>query len=123
MYIHPVMLALGLRLPMTKFVRSILIFYGVSLSQLLAMTWRTVLGFEALYDLYAPETYHCKVFSTAYLLRKTTLGARYFVPHSGMEKIIVNIVESDHGMRKTVVQVSGSWDANLEDESGAIPIV
>ena len=80
MYMHPLVLALGLRLPMTKFVRSVLIFYGVTPSQLSAVAWRTVLGFEALYDLYAPEACHCEVFNVAYLLRKTTLGARYFIP-------------------------------------------
>ena len=29
-YMHPLVLALGLRLPMTKFIRSALIFYGVT---------------------------------------------------------------------------------------------
>jgi len=33
-YMHPMVLALGLRLPMIKFIRSVLIFYGVSPSQL-----------------------------------------------------------------------------------------
>jgi len=52
---HPLVLALGLRLPMAKFVRSVLIFYEVVPCQLLAVAWRTVLGFEVLCDLFAPE--------------------------------------------------------------------
>ena len=45
---HPLELALGLRLPMTKFIHSVLIFYGVASSQLSLAAWRTVLGFETL---------------------------------------------------------------------------
>ena len=77
---HPLVLALGLRLPMTKSVRNVLIFYEVSPSQLTAVAWRTVLGFEALCNLYAPEAYQCEVFSSANLLRKTSNGTRYFTP-------------------------------------------
>jgi len=97
---------------MMKFVHSILIFYGVSPSQLSVMVWHTVLEFEALCDLYALEYYHYEVFSVMYLLRKTTLGARY--PQSGVEKIIVNMVDSDSGMPDTMVRVSAPWDADLE---------
>ena len=82
----PLVLALGLRVLMMKFVRRILIFYEVTPSQLTAVAWRTVLGFEALCNLYAPEAYHREVFSTAYLLRKTFLGALYFISQSSVEK-------------------------------------
>ena len=95
---HPRVLALGLRLPMMKFVRIILIFYGVAPSQLLAVAWRTILGFEALCNLYTPEACHCEIFSVAYLLRKTTLSVRCFIPQSGVEKNIVNMVDSDLGI-------------------------
>ena len=119
---HPLVLALGLGLPMTKFIRSILIFYGVTPSQLSAVAWSTILRFDALCDLYAPDACHCEVFSTTYLLRKTTLGSHYFVPKIEVKKIIVNIVDSDCGMRDTVVQVSGPRDAN-SSESGVIGVV
>jgi len=33
------------------------------------------------------------------------------------------MIDNDHNMRDTVVRVSGPWDANLEDERGAVPIV
>jgi len=81
------------------------------------------MGFEALCDLYAPEACHCEVFRTAYSLRKTTLGARYLIPQSGMEKIIGNMADNDHDMRDTVIRVCGSWDADSEDERGVILVV
>ena len=40
---------------------------------------------------------------------------------SGYEKLIVNMGDSDHGMRDTVVRVSGPWEAESEEECEAIP--
>jgi len=54
-YMHPQVLTLGVRLPMTRFIRSVLAFYKVASSQLSAVAWRTILGLEALCDLYARE--------------------------------------------------------------------
>ena len=70
--------------------------------------------------MYALEACQCEVFSTAYALRRTTQGASYFVPQSRVEKIIVNMV--DHDMRDTMVWVTGLWEAELENEGGAIPV-
>ena len=67
------------------------------------MVWCTVLRFEALYALYAPEVCQGEVFSTAYALRKTTQDAQYFVPQSWVGKIIINMVDNDHGIRDTLV--------------------
>ena len=51
--------------------------------------------------------YACQreVFNAAYVLRKTSQNVRYFVPRSGCEKIIVNMVDSDHGMQDTEIRV------------------
>ena len=57
-----------------------------------------MLGFEALCALVLLDAYQHEVFSVAYALRKTAQDARYFVPQSGCEEIIVNMVDSDHGM-------------------------
>jgi len=73
--------------------------------------------------LYAPKACQHEVFGTAYALRRITQGTRYFVPQSGVEKIIVNMVDIDHGMRDTVVWVSGPWKAESENEREAIPVV
>jgi len=83
----------------------------------------TVLGFEALGALFTPEACQREVFSTAYSLRKTTQGPRYFIPQSAVEKIVVNMVDNNYSMRDTVVWVTGLWDAESENEHGAIPVV
>jgi len=75
--------------------------------QLTAVAWRIVLEFEALCNLYAPEACQCEVFSAAYLLRKTSHGTHYFTPLSGVEKLIANMIDSNHGMRDSVIRVSG----------------
>jgi len=107
---------------MTSFIRSVLTFYQVAPSQFSAVAWRTVLGFEALCDLYAPEACQREVFSIMFTLRKTTQGAHYFIPHSGDENIIVNMADSDHCIRDIVVQVTGSWAAESENDRGVIPV-
>jgi len=46
---HPQILALGLKLPLTKFVRGVLSHFRIALSQLSRVAWCTfVLEFEAL---------------------------------------------------------------------------
>ena len=79
-----------------------------------------MLGFEALCAMSVLEACQPEVFSATYALRKTSQDARYFVPQSESEKIIINIVDSDHGMQDTVIQVTGPWEAESEDERGAI---
>ena len=43
-YMLPQILELGLKLPLTKFVRSILTYYRIAPSKLSGVAWRTVLG-------------------------------------------------------------------------------
>ena len=76
---HPLILALGLKMPLTKFIRSILTHYRVTPSQLSGVAWRIVHGFEALCALSVPEACQCDFFSTTYTLRKTSRDARYFM--------------------------------------------
>ena len=45
-YFHPQILALGVKLPMTLFVRGVLAYFKVPPSQLTPRAWRTVLGFK-----------------------------------------------------------------------------
>ena len=47
----------------------------------------------------------------AYALRKTSQDVCYFVPQGGCIKLIINMVDSDHDMRETVVRVTGPWEA------------
>jgi len=89
-----------------KFIRSVLAFYEVASSQLSAVSWSTVLKFKARCDLYTSEACQLEVFSIAYSLRKTIQGARYFIPQSGVEKIIVNMINNNHGIQDTVALVT-----------------
>jgi len=41
-------------------------------------------------------------------------------PQSGVEKVIVNMVNSDYGIQDTVVQVTGPLEAESEDERGVV---
>ena len=95
---------------MTKFVRSILTHYRVTPSQLSELAWCTVLGFEALCALSISETCQGEVFSAAYALRKINQDTGYFVPQIGCENII-NMMDSDHSMRDSVVWVTNPWEA------------
>ena len=55
----------------------------------------------------------CRVFA-----KKDYPGCALLFPQSGVEKVIINMVDNDHGMRDTVVQVTGPWEAEYEDECG-----
>jgi len=80
-----------------------------------------MLGFEALCALILPDACRRDVFNAAYVLRKTAQDAHYFVPQSGYENTIINMVDSDYGMRDTVVRVTDLWEVESEDEHGSIP--
>ena len=56
-YFHPQVLTLGVKLPMTPFVRDVLAHLKVPYSQLTPEACQTVLGFEAFYATYAPVLY------------------------------------------------------------------
>jgi len=62
-----------------------------------------VLGFEALCALVSLDACRREVFSVVYVLRRTSQNVCYFVPQSGCDKIIVNMVDNEHGMHDTVV--------------------
>ena len=42
------------------------------------------------------------------------------MPEGGYDKLIVNMVDSDHDMRETVVRVTGPWEARSESDRGTI---
>jgi len=58
-YMHPQILALGLKLPLTKIVRGIVTCYMIAPS-LVWVASRIVLGFEALRALIVPDACRCK---------------------------------------------------------------
>jgi len=62
----------------------------------------------------APDACQHEVFCASYALRKTSQDTHFFVPQSGYEKLIVNMVDNDLCMYNTVVWVSGPWKAESE---------
>ena len=76
---QPQILALGLKLSLTKFACSVLSHFRVSPSQLLGVAWCTVLEFEALCTVSAPNACQHKVFCASYALRKTSKDVRFFL--------------------------------------------
>ena len=120
-YMHPQILALALKLLLAPFIRGVMSHFRIAPSQQSGVAWRTVIEFEAFCALSAPDAYQREVFWDAYALKKTLQDARFFVPRSGCEKLIMNMVDNNHNMRDTVIRVSGPWEAELEKERGASP--
>jgi len=97
---HPQILALGLKLPLTLFVCDVPSHLRIAPSQLSKVA--SVLGFEALCALSVPDACQREVFCAANALRKTPQDA-HFVPQSGCEKLIVNMVDNRHGICDAMV--------------------
>jgi len=58
--------------------------------------WRTILGFEALCAFFVLDAYEVEEFYATYVMRKSHQDARSFVPRSGCDRLIINLVDSDH---------------------------
>ena len=58
--------------------------------------WRFVLGFKAFCDLLAPNSRRVEDFFALYVMRKTKENGRFFAAWSGLERLIVNLADSDH---------------------------
>jgi len=77
--------------------------------------WRVVLGFEAFCDTFTPDSHRVEDFSTLYVMRK------FFAARSGLEKLIINLADNDHGWRETVIRVSGAWEVTAQKDCGVVP--
>ena len=53
---------------------------------------------------------------------KTRSGVCYFKPRKGWQKLIVNLVDNEHGWNGTVVRVFGPWEAILKSVCGLVPL-
>ena len=106
MYLHPQVLALELSFPMTGFIRDILRYYQVAPSQLVAGHWRVVLSFQTLCNLYLPDACRVENFSASYTMKKTKENACFLGVKSDRERLIVNLVDSNHGWHDTVIRIS-----------------
>jgi len=102
-YLHPQILALGLKLPLTNFVRDILCHFKVVPSQLLVGAWCIILGFKDLCVSFVPNSCRHEELYAIYSMRKTNKDDRFFIPQSGCDRLIINLVDNDHGWRDTVI--------------------
>ena len=96
-YFHPQILALGVQLPLTRFVRDVPGHLQVAPTQLAMGAWRTVLAFEAPYRISSPSACGFDEFCSIYMMVKTKSRVRFFKPRKDWQKLIVNLVDSDHG--------------------------
>ena len=53
---------------------------------------------------------------------KTDSGAHFFKPRSGLQKLIINLMDINHGWNGTVVGVSGLWEATSKSDRGLVPL-
>jgi len=91
----PQILALGLKFPLTIFVRDLQRYIKVAPSQLVAGGWHVVLGLEALCDLFTPDSREVEDFSALYVMRNTKENGHFFATRSGLKKLIVNLADID----------------------------
>ena len=83
--------------------------------------WHTVLGFEALCVSSAPNSCGREDFCAIYSMRKTNQDGHFFIPQSGCDKLIVNLVDNVHEWRDTVIRVPGPWEAASAENRVIIP--
>ena len=55
------------------------------------------MGFETLCDLIVPDSRRVKDFFALYVIRKTKENGHFFVVQSGLERLIINLANGDHG--------------------------
>ena len=92
MYFSPMVLALGVRLPLSPFIRGMLLYYKMSPVQLGPRSWRVALAYEALCK---SEGCACdvEVFRSAYQIKVLHDGVLCFSPRG--KRLITNILTID----------------------------
>jgi len=84
-------------------------------------SWRDVLGVEVLYDMFAPDSRRVEDFSALYMMTKTKENGCFFATRSGVERLIFNLANNEHGWRKTVIRVFGTWEATAQKDRSVVP--
>ena len=114
-FIHPQILSLGMKLPLTDLVRNVLVFFKVALPQLTVGAWRVLLTFEVLCNRFLPKACRREEFCVVYMMRKGMVTLVPSPPQRGCDKLVVNIPDSNHGWRDSVVRITGPWEALAEN--------
>jgi hypothetical protein len=114
-------LAMGVHLPLSPFVREMLCYYNVAPAQLGPGSWRVALAFEMLCQIQKSPC-ELEVFRALYQIRATKDGIMCFVPRkSKSSRLITNTLTSDSGWKKVFTMVSGPWESADPSECGRIP--
>ena len=121
-YLYPHILDLGMKFPLMSFVRDLLCHFKVAPFAVDDGGWRVVLGFEALCDLFTPDSHGIIDFFVPFMMRKTKENGHFFAAQSGIERSIVNLADSDHGWCETIIRVFGAWDAAAQKDRGVFPM-
>jgi hypothetical protein len=93
-YFTPMVLAMGVHLPLSPFVREMLCYYNMAPAQLGPGSWRVALAFEMLCKV-QNSSCELKVFRALYQIQATKDGILCFAPRKG--KLITNTLTSDSG--------------------------
>ena len=61
-------------------------------------------------------------FCAVYVMRKSYQETRSLVSRSGCDKLLINLMDSDHGWRDTIVRVFEPLDVALDKDYGRVPV-
>ena len=96
-YFTTMVLAMGVHLPLSPFIRAMLCYYNVAPAQLGPGSWRVALAFEALCKV-QKSICELEVFRALYQIRATKDGIMCFVPRGNKDhRLITNTLTSDSG--------------------------
>jgi hypothetical protein len=112
-YFSPMVLAMGVHLPLSPFIREMLTHYNMPPAQLRPGSWRVALAFEALCKV---QSCSCdlEVFRALYQIKATKEGILCFSPRK--DKLITNTLASDNCWKKVFTVVSGLWESSVPSE-------
>ena len=111
-----------MKLPLSAFVCSVLVYFRVALSQSTVGAWRILLGFEARYNCFLLEACEgCEEFCAVYIIRKGYQDACSFTLQEGYDRLIVNQPDSDHKWCDSVVRLIAPWEATIEEDRRRVP--
>ena len=101
------MLALGLKFHLTDFIHDILCHYRGALS-VGGRGMTHCFEHQAHCKRFLPGACRVKDFSALYMVKRTKEGGRSFDVRSDSKRLIVNLVDSDHERRDTVIRIQGA---------------
>jgi len=70
--------------------------------------------------MFIPDACRVEDFFTRYIIRRTTDSIRFFTARSSSDKIIIKLVDNDHGWRDTIIRIYGAWETVIQKDHGAI---